>query len=1133
MKVTKLFFIFCMLTLAVAAKAQMVLQYDIATVNTEIGLLLDGTVNVQVDWGDGSSVESHTFLGYKSHIYRSIGTKTVTITGTLTEFGSNPHTNPFQSNARLTKVLSWDGLGLRSLSYAFFGAYILEQVPTSLPTNVTDVSYMFASAYKFNQPIGNWNTASIRYMAGMFAGASKFNQPIGNWNTSAVIDMSEMFGGASEFNQPIGNWNTSAVTTMKGMFREASIFNQSIETWNTSAVMDMSEMFYNAFVFNQPIGNWNTSAVTTMSYMFGQLDTQGIVFNQPIDSWNTGAVTDMGGMFSGAYAFNQPINSWNTAAVTDMSYMFSDAYTFNQPINSWNTAAVTNMGGMFSGASTFNQPIGNWNTAAVWDMSYMFNKAYTFNQPIGSWNTSQVMYMYNMFSGASSFNQRIGSWNTAAVKNMSNMFNNASAFNQSIENWNTAAVTNMNSMFSNTVAFNQPISNWNITSVANMSNMFLGAGLCTYNYDAVLNGWSIQAVKTAVSFDGGGSKYSALNANARAMLISKGWVITDGGQGITSNPKCADTSYYNIIRGTIYTDANADCINQGTEKRLSSVLIKAMPGSYYGYTDSNGNYEVRVDTGTFIYTLTQQYNGTNAILLLNQCATSHNISLKGASIDTASFDFANEVRACTLPTVDIQHTVLVRCRRSNAIIQYCNLGNTSINNAVIKVEYPAHLIPISSVPMWTSKVGFTLVYDIGMLQETTCSQIKIIDSVDCASQSLLGLTQCVKVSITPTSTCISQSTLWDFSSTAVVGKCENNQAAFVLTNTGVGNMADSLEYRIFVNDTLIYNGKYKLLSGSTLNVRYPAQGQTVRLEADQHTNHPGNSHPKAIVERCGISPTGFVPKGLVTTNQQDDLDNEVAIVCYPIRGSYDPNDKQPSPKGLGLTHQVAPGTELDYTIRFQNTGTATAYTVIIVDTLDTDLDVTSLKQGVSSHPYTLTITGKGQAVLTFTFDNINLPDSTSDKLGSNGLVSFKITIPANISLGTVIDNKAYIYFDYNDPIITNNTMHTVGITIPENLSKGSNVQVGNITTGLLYSQYTNVVNVYPNPSEGMITVELAEVSSNMELRITSIVGALQKTIKLNNMSKQEVNLEGIQQGMYLYEVWQNGERKAVGKLQIR
>ena len=52
--------------------------------------------------------------------------------------------------------------------------------------------------------------------------------------------------------------------------------------------------------------------------------------------------------------------------------------------------------------------------------------------------------------------------------------------------------------------------------------------LSTTNYDALLIGWSQQAVKNGVTFHGGSSIYSASSQAAKDILIGKGWVITDG-----------------------------------------------------------------------------------------------------------------------------------------------------------------------------------------------------------------------------------------------------------------------------------------------------------------------------------------------------------------------------------------------------------------------------------------------------------------------------------------------------------------------------------------------------------------------------------------------------------------------------
>jgi uncharacterized delta-60 repeat protein/uncharacterized repeat protein (TIGR01451 family) len=587
---------------------------------------------------------------------------------------------------------------------------------------------------------------------------------------------------------------------------------------------------------------------------------------------------------------------------------------------------------------------------------------------------------------------------------------------------------------------------------------------------------------------------------------------------------------YNTIRGNIYTDNNNDCQFQSTENPLPSFLVKALPGSYYGGSDANGHYQVIVDSGAVAYTLAQQLNSINSKLIVNQCASSHNVSLTGASKDTCCFNFADSIKSCALLNISVQNTRMRRCFRNNSYVNYCNYGNIVSSSTQVSVEYPSYIVPISSIPAWTSKSGNVLNFDIGTLAANACGRITITDSVICGDESITGLTQCIKATISPASNCSAEDPAWDRSSMNVTGTCNNDNAVFTIRNAGSGNMADSLEYRVYMNDTLIFTGNYKLNSGESYTVTYPAQGNTIRLEADQHPLHPGKSHPRAIIENCGIAAPEV--RNLVITAPQDDLDEETAITCNIIRNSCDPNDKQTMPEGIGATNIVAPGTELEYTIRFQNTGTDTAYTVRVIDTLDIALEAGSFTQGASSHPYTLNISGKNQAVLAFNFYNINLPDSTTDKSGSNGLVSFRIAVPASTTLGTEIKNKAHIFFDYNSAIITNETMHTVEVSVPADLAKGSLVQVGQVITGL-NKRFTGSVKIYPNPTHGILTVEIPEQNNNSELRIISVLGVLQKSVRLNNATKQEVNLEGIKEGMYLYEILMDGERTSGGLLLVR
>ncbi len=152
-------------------------------------------------------------------------------------------------------------------------------------------------------------------------------------------------------------------------------------------------------------------------------------------------------------------------------------------------------------------------------------------------------------------------------------------------------------------------------------------------------------------------------------------------------------------------------------------------------------------------------------------------------------------------------------------------------------------------------------------------------------------------------------------------------------------------------------------------------------------------------------------------------DNHV-MVHDTTRGSFDPNDKVVAPRGIRTPGYILASDEpMDYHIRFQNTGTDTAYFVVIRDTLDDDLDYLTLQPTGASHPYSVKI--EDDKVLVFTFAHIYLPDSTTDYIGSQGFASFRIKQKPNLPAGTELRNSAAIFFDFNAPIITNEVLNTI------------------------------------------------------------------------------------------------------------
>jgi uncharacterized repeat protein (TIGR01451 family) len=168
---------------------------------------------------------------------------------------------------------------------------------------------------------------------------------------------------------------------------------------------------------------------------------------------------------------------------------------------------------------------------------------------------------------------------------------------------------------------------------------------------------------------------------------------------------------------------------------------------------------------------------------------------------------------------------------------------------------------------------------------------------------------------------------------------------------------------------------------------------------------------------------GVWTSNLVNLLPPDDADPFIDIQCVTARLSYDPNDKTGYPLGVGGSHDISPNGKIDYVINFQNTGSDTAFTVVIRDTLDMDLDVFTVQSGVSSHPYSFVM--HGPRVLEWTFSNIQLPDSTTNEVLSHGFITFSVDQNLGLPSGTLIHNTADIYFDFNEPIVTNTTLHTV------------------------------------------------------------------------------------------------------------
>ncbi len=577
-----------------------------------------------------------------------------------------------------------------------------------------------------------------------------------------------------------------------------------------------------------------------------------------------------------------------------------------------------------------------------------------------------------------------------------------------------------------------------------------------------------------------------------------------------------DPSLYTTTSGRVFNDINTNCQEDSLEPGISNLPVIIEPGSYVAFTNQLGIWYVdNLPAGTYSFTV-----DTTNILWSPICGNSGTFTIT----DPTVFNFApslgmyNEV-PCAQPDVSIFAPFLRRCLANTIYVSATNSASTStiLTNSYVDVTLdPLMTINSSSYP-FTPQGTNVYRFFTGNIIPGQVINFNINVTISCDAE--LNQNLCMESEIFPVEPCMldtistptyggglianlpSPCTLpWDQSSLSVSGWCAGDSIVFEVTNTGSfggGDMECYSPVIVYLDGVLYYVDSIMIAGGETATYTFPATGGTWILNAEQHPLHPGNSHPNAHVEGCGPG-TG---NGDVNDLPLDDADPVNDIYCGVVTGSYDPNDKRGFPTGVTDQHFILPNQQLQYVIRFQNTGTDTAFTVVIRDTLDQNLNIMSVTSGVSSHDYDFKM--YGPRVLEWTFHNINLPDSGNSEPNSHGFITFTVDQIPNLSPGTTILNNADIYFDLNEPIITNETWHTINL---EHFATMSTLHIDQMS-----------INVFPNPASDFITIAFDKTHQNLPFSLSDLSG---KEV-MNGLLTNQVNyldVRDLRQGSYLLKI---------------
>jgi len=569
--------------------------------------------------------------------------------------------------------------------------------------------------------------------------------------------------------------------------------------------------------------------------------------------------------------------------------------------------------------------------------------------------------------------------------------------------------------------------------------------------------------------------------------------------------------WQNHITGQVFYDVVQNCQLDTDELPLANWLIAAdgEAGRYYTTSDANGFYDITVDTGLWAISVLPVSGYWGA------CYDAVEVLFEDFG-DTTTLDFPVQAAyLCPLMQVDLTTPFLRRCFENTYTVRYENYGTVAAENVRIAVIPDPYLTPVSSTLPYTTS-GDTLLFEVGAVEILQGGSFAFTALLDCDS-TVLGQAHCTEAFIMPDSLCYAIDPIWDGASLNVDGYCAGDSVVLIISNTG-SDMQNPVSY-VITEDQVIFRQASLLLGAGqdTVIVLYPG-GATVGFLLQQTEGYPGASAPMLVIEGCGDFPYST---GYAFQFPTDDGDPFRDMECRTNIGSFDPNDKTGLPEGVDDAHYIAAGTFIEYLIRFQNTGTDSAFRVEIRDTLPQELDLTTLEPGAGSHAHRLQV--EGQGVLRFIFDPIVLPDSLSDFAASQGFVKYRIATKKALADGTQIKNRAAIYFDFNALVLTAPTLHTIGNPFNYLLVDATEAPPAGSGIGTLKAS--------PNPFRETTLLEWPEGKSGVPYQI-QIWNAAGRLLREATSAKAAylLHVNEVKENILIIRVLQSGKVIATGKV---
>ena len=671
-------------------------------------------------------------------------------------------------------------------------------------------------------------------------------------------------------------------------------------------------------------------------------------------------------------------------------------------------------------------------------------------QSVEQWGDIEWTSMDSAFMGCSSLIvNATDAPDLSQVTDLSGMFGGASSFNQSINHWDVSNVININNMFEDATMFNQPLNNWNVSNVMGMNEMFQNA----QSFNQPLNNW---VVSNVIFFDFMFNNAISFNQPLNNWDVANGITFVGMFQNAQSfNQDLSSWQFVDIVdsTGVIYGHLIDFLSNSGMDINNYDKFLNHLP------TLGLDGIILGADNLEYCNSGARDY-------LINQLAW----YIHGDSVSTSCnlitgtilYDYNNN--GCDPNDIPLDGFMINAFDGTTNWTSYSSNGNYDLG--VFGTNFTVSVV---------NQPGYFTVTPTSVLVTFTTSPTEIVDFCVTANQIIEDL----------------NITLLRLSPARPGFQADYR---IVVRNVGtetIVNVEATLAFDDLMQQFVLANPAPSTTTTNTLTFSIGTMQPFQKFEADitMLTFQPPTVNGGDILN--------FTAEVTPVANDHTPNDNTFNLAQVVVN-SFDPNDKQVL-QGEEL-HIDDIGEYLDYLIRFQNTGTASAINVRILDTLHPKLDWNTLIPISASHDYYIKIT-EGNRV-EFMFDDIHLPDSLSNEPESHGFVAYKIKPKSNVQVGDIISGDAAIYFDFNAPIITN-MVHT---TVVEPLS------ITDVSNPL------NQVLLYPNPTNKTLHIHLMDGFELQEVLIYDLQG---KEVKKFQNRETTLDLEHLSPGMYLMKITTN------------